>query len=328
MRKRTRKRKSAPVDNGVWTSLSPEEEEKKIIEMLDAHVPQAEIARIFKRNINFITEKNKKRQQSLKLRVKSSASQAFKLFKEDKNVLDVAIELGIDAPEEEDYLAQYWRLRALDDFYAVYKDLGPRLGEFIAAFKEMSSKGITVDQAIEIRNLSSKVHELRSHYSSLTNENARLSTEIPQMREQRVDLTNQLANLNSELNNRMAINKQLKHEYDDLNSILKNTKQRDPTFQKIKQIVKEEGRSIMSSRQEQILTSLISVVTVLKNDSKLVTLLIAPGPGLGDPRLRAEVVALVNNTWDEISSTVEKQVMEKIFDIAKGAVDDLHRTGS
>jgi soluble cytochrome b562/archaellum component FlaC len=219
MRKRTRKRKSAPVDNGVWTSLSPEEEEKKIIEMLDAHVPQAEIARKFKRNINFINGINKKRQQTLKPRDKSAASRAFKLFKEGMDVLDVAIELGIEAPEAEVYLVQYWRLRASDDFSALYNDLGSRLGEFIAAFKEMSSKGITVDQAIEIKNLSSKVHELRSHYGSLTSEIARLSTEIPQMRERRDSLTNQLGNVNSELKNRMAINVQLKHEYNDLNSM-------------------------------------------------------------------------------------------------------------
>jgi hypothetical protein len=78
----------------------------------------------------------------------------------------------------------------------------------------------------------------------------------------------------------------------------------------------------MSSRLEQMLTSLVAVVTVLKNDPKLVALLIAPGPGLEDPRLRAQVLSLVNNTWDEISSTVEKQVMKIFFDIAKHAVED------
>lgn len=325
MKKKTRRRKSKISDTIDWTSLSPEEEEKKIIELLDAHVNQAEIASSAKRSVNFINEINKRRLASRKQRDKSVASQAFKLFKENKDALDVAIELGIDAPEAEAYLAQYWRLRSLDELLKYYTDLGTSLGDFIALYKDFKSRGITLDKGIEMSKISSSAGELRSQFNFLTKQIGDLSTNINQIQLQRDQLNGQVDNLESEVTRKRAMVEQLQQEYDNLNFMLNSIRQGDITFQRIEQLVEEAGKSRMVSKLEQVLTSFLAVIKVLKNDPNLVTLLLAPGPGLDHPGFQKEALSLAIATWDEISRSVVEQTRKALHDKVKEIVDDLHK---
>jgi hypothetical protein len=325
MKKKTQRRKSKIADTIDWTSLSPEEEEKKIIELLDAHVNQAEIASAAKRSVNHINEINQRRLASRKPRDKSMASQAYKLFKENKDVLDVAIELGIEAPEAEEYLAQYWRLRYLNELLKFYADLGTSLGDFVAVYKEFKAKGISLDKAIEMSKISSSMRELRAQFNFLTKQKGDLSINVNQIQLQREQLTDQVYNLKSEITQKSAMVEQLRQKYDNLNSMLNSIRQGDITIQRIEQFAKEAGKSIMVSRVELVLTSYLSVIKVLKNDSKLVTLLLAPGSGLDHPILQKEALSLALAVWNEISANVIEQTRKAIYDEVKKIVNDLHK---
>ena len=79
----------------------------------------------------------------------------------------------------------------------------------------------------------------------------------------------------------------------------------------------------MASRDEQIFTCLIVITTILKNDPTLVALLTAPGPGLYHPDLQKKVHVLITNTWNEILNSVDKQIMNLLFDGVRQIIKDL-----
>ena len=326
MNKNSRKRKSVLLAREDFDSLSPEDQEKKIIEMLDAHVPINKIAQIASRGVKAIMEIRDRHQQSLKPRTKSLASQAFELFRQGKNVLYVAIELGIEAAEAENYLSQYWRLSRLDVLWNLYNNLGEtELKEFILTYNHLRSRGITVDQAIEMRNLMLKVNEIQDLFNSLIKEKAQLESDLPYIRQQRDQLVSQVGNSNFELNKKEQMVMQIRQEYENLISISNSIRRQDITFQQIEQIAKEAAKAAMTSREEQIFTCMLALITILKNDPKLVYLLTYPGPGPYHPDLQKALFSMIDNAWSEISNSVDKRIMQIIFYDLRQKVNSLPR---
>lgn len=152
----------------------------------------------------------------------------------------MAIDLELEAYEVEAYQDQYWRLRNLNDLIALHKAVGPKLPDFLAAFNNLTSKGFTIDQAIDLRNLSSTASELKREMNTLSFEKRSIMTQLFQMHHLKGELNDQLDNSKYELFKMRQNVKQLRQEYQDLNDMVVNFIMREKvTFQNINGIVKE-----------------------------------------------------------------------------------------
>ena len=80
--------------------------------------------------------------------------------------------------------------------------------------------------------------------------------------------------------NKSIRKEQLSQQISNLNSILNSILQDNISYQKIEQIAKKLGGSIITSRLEALTTALIATILTLRKDGKLVDLLLTPDPSL------------------------------------------------
>lgn len=87
--------------------MTKEEEEAGIMEMYHAGHTYPEIAKEYHKSITTLKEIIDRHESSLLPKEKTKASEAYRLFKEGKDCLEVAIELGLGASETKKYLRVY-----------------------------------------------------------------------------------------------------------------------------------------------------------------------------------------------------------------------------
>ena len=85
----------------------------------------------------------------------SISSQAFNLFLQGKNPLQVAITLNLKEPEVHEFYRQYWSLQQLHDLYQVYEKIKDGIGPFVELYRLIEAAGMDVNHVkrlIEIAN--------------------------------------------------------------------------------------------------------------------------------------------------------------------------------
>ncbi|MEP6575425.1 MAG: hypothetical protein ABJB85_03240 [Nitrososphaerota archaeon] len=289
MRKKSRRSNSTrppPKTNDEFTPMSDEEEEKEIIKMLDARVPTNKIAKVRHVSVTRIVEINKRRKESRKPRQKSISSDAFKLFKDGKSALDVAIELGIEGDEVEIYWHQYLHLANIAELTKIYSETGTDLSDFLAFFHDMKVKGLTFEHLIELRNVSNNIHELSQTQINLTNQVVNLQNLVASLSQQRDQLNIQIQNVNSELALKNSQYHELTLQISNLKSILDSITQGNITYEKIQQIANNVAMSLIASRKEFLILALGSTIMTLQRDPTLAALFLAPVQGIQNPGLR------------------------------------------
>ena len=118
---------------------------------------------------------------------KSKDAQAFELFLQGKQSVEVAIELDMPADRVEELRVQYWRLSKLDDLEILYHKAEYSLSLLLQLHDILKEKRITKDKDISelidlanhsLPNLRNRFEELLNQVTSLENEKAELNTEI------------------------------------------------------------------------------------------------------------------------------------------------------
>ncbi len=250
--------------NEEFSTMTDEEEENEIIKMLDARVPFNQIAKQMHRSISKIVEINKRRQESRKPRQKSVASQAFKLYKDGKSALDVAIELGIEGEEAGKYWHQYLRLLDIEGLAKIYSEIGTALSDFLALFRDMKAQGLTKDQVLEVRNLFYKINDLSQTHINLTNQVVNLQKLVESLSQQRDQLSNQIQNLNTELAIKNSRYQELTLQVSTLKTIFDSIKRGNITYEKIQHIANNVAMSLIASRKEFLILALSSTIMTLR----------------------------------------------------------------
>ncbi len=105
-------------------------------------------------------DKNKKR-------TLSQGSQAFKLFKEGKSALDVAIILDLNFPKIDRLWREYLFLSSNAEFFYIYEDNKPRLNYLLKINRFLKENNIPYKNISEILETANSINNLRSSYSNL-----------------------------------------------------------------------------------------------------------------------------------------------------------------
>jgi transposase len=118
---------------------------------------------------------------------KSRDSQAFELFLQGKQSVEVAIELDMPADKVEELHVQYWRLSKLDNLEILYHEAEYSLSLLLRLHDTLKDKRITKDKDVSdlielandgLPNLRARFEELLNQVTVLENEKNSLSTKI------------------------------------------------------------------------------------------------------------------------------------------------------
>lgn len=300
--------------------MTDEEAENKIRDMLKQGYPFPEIAERLHRSITTIKDVDDKLKAETLPKIKSTSSKAYALIKEKTSLVDVAIELGIDASEATKYLEGFQELSNLDKFMKIYEDLGPTFSIFLDFYKDYMASGITLAQAPMLIQLAFQRDKLLQERVNLINYVTELTNFVNTLLSQRDQLMNDINREKQVLKSLNIQNHRLLKINSDLNFDLNLIKKGDLSYEIIDQIIKEAGKSFILSKAEALSLALTATIQVLKSDPTLLTLFMAPFPVFQDLRLQSAFNKLASEAWDSISNQVNSTSMPLIIEKIKQVV--------
>jgi hypothetical protein len=192
---------------------------------------------------------------------KSKDAQAFKLFLQGKQSVEVAIELDMPADKVEELHVQYWRLSKLDDLEILYHEAEYSLSLLLHLHEILKMKRITKDK--DIRELIEMVNhglpDIRNRFEvllnqvvALENENATLNTEL-------LGLRNSIYAHNETIRKQDIRLKTLDKKRRMLEVMLQNAS-KEANYHKIKEIVDQR----LNDKRTLLVAALIAIFQTLK----------------------------------------------------------------
>ncbi len=171
--------------------LSKREKEKLVIKLANEGKTTREIAkqvRISLKTIEQILNKvtgDDAYKKDQKLESKSEYARAFKMFKDECSLTDVAIELDIESPTVLCYYQNYLKLFNMRKLVCVYNEIRDDLPLFLQLYRRIKEEGLGNQQITELlgtpnhlMNLKKKVNLFNDHIWNLHLKKVKMEKEI------------------------------------------------------------------------------------------------------------------------------------------------------
>jgi hypothetical protein len=125
------------------------------------------------------------------------ATQAYKLFSEDKKPVEVAVQLSLSEKEATRYYKEYWRLNHLYKLYQVYIEVEHCLPSFLKLHKALKKRGLNPDNvewfADAIETGATKIPEIQKQYAKVKEELEAIDYKKTMAKYQLDDMNNKIA---------------------------------------------------------------------------------------------------------------------------------------
>jgi hypothetical protein len=149
-----------------------------------AHVSLKDIGIIIR---NYLGEEESETDHSVK--ALSTNSKAFKLFKENKNLVDVAIILNIDTDEVLSFYNDYLRLLNLQKLMTIYREMEDDIYLLEYLYHELKSEGLAtrkdihriIEQAGKLRSLDQTLMETAKDIGRLSSAKVHLEKDVDEL---------------------------------------------------------------------------------------------------------------------------------------------------
>ena len=180
--------------------MSREEKKEYVIRLYKENRSIREIAKLMHmsfRDIGKIINKLKKEAERERgrtdeeeidnIRQKSKESQAFKMFSEGKNLVDVAIALDLPSDQVQAICREFWELNNMHELVEVYEQIRPYLSSVLRLHKILNDLGMGEQEIINVLNLANnhqlehlqwKVEYLRNDIEMLEDQKTKASNHI------------------------------------------------------------------------------------------------------------------------------------------------------
>jgi transposase len=192
---------------------------------------------------------------------KSNDTRALELFLQDKQSVEVAIELDMPADKVEELHVQYWRLSKLDDLEELYHETEYSLSLLLQLHNILKVNRITknrdIRQLIELAitglpNISNRFEHLLNQVSTLEREKAALNTEIMGLRNSIYTNNEIIRKKSQQLRIQDRKLKQLE--------VMLQAANKDPNHDKVIEIVDQR----LKDKRSLLVTALVAVLQTLK----------------------------------------------------------------
>jgi hypothetical protein len=194
---------------------------------------------------------------------KSKDAQAFELFLQGKQSVEVAIELDMPADKVEELHVQYWRLSKLDNLEILYHEAEYSLSLLLRLHNVLKDKRITKDKDISdlielandgLPNLRASFEVLLNQISALENEKATLNTEI-------LGLRNSIYT-NNETIRKQSMRLQILDRKRRVLEVMLQNANKEPNYHKVTEIIDRR----LNDKRSLLVTALIAVLSTLKSN--------------------------------------------------------------
>jgi transposase len=192
---------------------------------------------------------------------KSKDAQAFELFLQGKQSVEVAIELDMPADKIEELHVQYWRLSKLDNLEILYHEAEYSLSLLLRLHNILKNKRITKDKDISdlielandgLPNLRDRFEVILNQITALENEKGSLSTEI-------LGLRNSIHTNNETIRKQNVQLRSLTRKQSVLEIMLRNLS-KDQNYSKVTELVDQR----LNDKSSLLITALLAVFKTLK----------------------------------------------------------------
>jgi hypothetical protein len=239
----------------------------------------AQIERISPCDIHAIIKEEKARQQ--KHKQQEISAQAYKLFSEGKTPVEVAIALNLPASKVSKLYREYWDLKRLDQLIVIHKETNGKLGPFLKLYKQLiKEKHMSIEKVVNAVDIAAnKLPYTESLYKQLKDE-------VDKLQYIRQDLLNDTAALKYKISilDKTGFSceqeskrteqrlQELGDKKDRLEKLIANILNGED-YLKLKQIVKESVKAILSEKRALISISFAAVIQTLKAEPEMVKLI-------------------------------------------------------
>ena len=253
-----------------------EEKEKRIIDLYEQGKTYREIMKEEHVSPGYISSVIKKPNGEEETKPVSKDTQSRRLFSQDKTPLEVANELDLSVEETERIYRDFWKLKGLYDIDAAYEDVIksdiPSFLTFYRTIKEMeigeknlliilenSDKLLALDELVQdrVKTTESYVDKNRA----LIGKNKELQNKIEQSKNTVQQYKSKLGSLTDSIKIKSAQLQMMDKEIGgDLN--------KGEDYSKIGEHAEQRAASILNSKQDLLVASVVTVLIALREDPK------------------------------------------------------------
>ena len=194
---------------------------------------------------------------------KSKDAQAFELFLQGKQSVEVAIELDMPADQVEELHVQYWRLSKLDNLEILYHETEYSLSLLLRLYNVLKDKRITKDKDISdlIELANDGLPNLRARFELLLNQVTTLENEKDSLNNKILGLKNSIYTNNEIIRRQNVQLRSLAKKQSILEIMLRNAT-KEPNYPKITELVDQR----LNDKRSLLVAALIAIFKTLKTN--------------------------------------------------------------
>jgi hypothetical protein len=193
----------------------------------------------------------------------------------------VAVALNVREPEATKLYREYWKLKRLHRLYSTYTELGDKgLGAFLKLYRLMKEKGVSIEQVVNavydaihklpyIENLYEQVKE-QIHNMQRTRQG--LANDIEERKKKISLLDNIIFSSKQDCKRAEQQVQELTAQKNRIEMLIANILNREG-YSKLRQIVKENVKAILSQNKIFLSVSFAAITQTLKDDPGMVKLI-------------------------------------------------------
>jgi predicted DNA-binding protein YlxM (UPF0122 family) len=264
-----------------------DERKKRVIDLyFNQHKSYAEIAQIEKispRDIHAIIKEEEARRQKYEHQQKQEeiSSKAYKLFSKGKRPVEVAVALSLREPEANKLFIEYCKLKRLHTLILIYNETNGNLWSFLKLYKQLiKQRDMSIEQVVNIVDIAihklpymeSLYRQVKDEVNKLQYTRQGLANDI-EAKKNKISILDKIA-FSSEQDCRRKEQEvqELTEQKERLEKWITNV-MKGEAYSKLKQLVKENVKAILSENKQVISISFTVLIHTLKSDPQMVKLI-------------------------------------------------------
>jgi DNA-binding CsgD family transcriptional regulator len=264
-----------------------EDRKKRVIDLhFNQHKSYAKIAQIehiSPRDIHAIIKEEETRRQKYRHQQQQQEifSKAYKLFSEGKTPVEVAIILNLPASKVSKLYREYWDLRGLQQLNIIYKETNGKLGPFLKLYKELIKKRrMSIEQVVNAVDIAiNKLPHMETLYIQAKDQAEKMQHTVQRLandieaRKHKISILDKTAfSIEMDCKRKQQEIRELITQKDRIEKLIANILHEEG-YSKLKQIVKENVKAVLSEKRVLISISFAAVIQTLKADPQMVKLI-------------------------------------------------------
>jgi chromosome segregation ATPase len=256
--------------------LNREEKRQLVLQLYNEGKTMREIAKEVHMSFGDIGIITKKLNEQLEPKKKetSKESQALKLFRKQRNPVDVAISLDLSPSKAAGIYKQFWKLKGLYNLLYLYEQVKPDISLLIKIHDVVRKYNLTKKDIINIANYADKhlylkdqIEKQKWQLDSILNQKDDVNNSLQTIKKEHRELSDKIVNYNEISLQKNSYIENLDDEIEKLEKQISKLKNSDEYYTKFEQFAREKLNSVMKDIRWIVPLAIDAVIESLRRDS-------------------------------------------------------------